>query len=128
MPEEWVVYVVDDDDMVRDSLCMLLESHGIAARPYASGVAFLGDLPLEHGCLLVDVNMPGMNGLELLDQLRGRGIAIQAIVMTGAPASWIRLAVDRAGATLLQKPFRSGELIACVENAFGRSQARDPKC
>jgi FixJ family two-component response regulator len=128
MPEERIIYVVDDDDAVRNSICMLLESCGVVARPYVSAVAFLADLPQEHGCLLVDVNMPGMNGLELLDQLRGRGIAIPVIVMTSAPTSWIQLAVDRAQATLLQKPFRSGELMACVDNALGRSQARDPKC
>ena len=122
MPEERVVYVIDDDHAVRDSLCMLLESYGIVAHPYASGVAFLRDLPPEHGCLLVDVNMSGMNGLELLDELHERGIAIPVIVMTGTPTSRIQLDVDRAGATLLQKPFRPDELIACVEKTLGRDQ------
>jgi two-component system, LuxR family, response regulator FixJ len=119
MPAERVVYVIDDDDAVRDSICMLLESYGIAARPYASGMAFLADLPPEHGCLFVDVDMSGINGLELLDRLRSRGIAIPAIVMTGALTSTIRRAVDRAGASLLQKPFRSGELMACIKQALG---------
>ena len=123
MPAERVVYVIDDDHAVRDSLCMLLESYGIAAHPYASGVTFLRDLPPEYGCLLVDVNMPGMNGLELLNEVRARGIAIPVIVMTGAPTSWIQLAVDQVGATLLRKPFRPGELIACVEQTLGRYHA-----
>jgi two-component system, LuxR family, response regulator FixJ len=87
MPGERVVYVVDDDHAVRDSLWMLLESYGIGAHPNASHVAFLRDLPLEHGCLLVDVNAGHENGLEVLDQLRGRGITIPVIVMTTEPTS-----------------------------------------
>jgi two-component system, LuxR family, response regulator FixJ len=120
MRAERVICVVDDDDAVRGSICMLLDSYGITARPYASGAALLADLPPEHGCLLVDVDLPGINGLELLGQLRGRGITIPAIVMTGALTSRIRLAAERAGAILLSKPFRSGELIACVEQVLGR--------
>lgn len=122
MPER-VVYVIDDDDAVRDSICMLLESYGIAAHPYASGEIFLADLPPDHGCLLVDVDMPGIDGLDLLDRLRGREMAIPAIVMTGALTSRMRLASDRAEALLLQKPFRSSELIACVEKALGHYRA-----
>jgi FixJ family two-component response regulator len=118
MPAKRVIYVVEDDDAVRDSICVLLDSYGIAARPYASAAALLTDLPPEHGCLLVDVDLPGMNGLELLRQLRGQGIAIPAIVMTGAMTSRIQLAAERAGATPLSKPFLPGELIACIEQAL----------
>jgi two-component system, LuxR family, response regulator FixJ len=114
------VYVIDDDDAVRHSMCMLLDSYGIAARLYTSGASLLADLPLEHGCLLIDVNMPGMNGLELFSRLRGLGIAIPVIFMSAAPTRSIRLAVSRAGATLLQKPFRTAELIASIEKALGR--------
>ena len=63
---------------------MLLETYGMSGRLYASGAAFLADLPGKHGCLLVDVDMPKMNGLELLDRLRGRGIAMPVIIMAGA--------------------------------------------
>ena len=121
MPEAGVVYVIDDDDAVGHSICMLLESYGIASRLYTSGASLLADLPLEHGCLLIDVNMPGMNGLELVSWLRGLGISIPVIVMSSVPTPSIRLAVGRAGATLLQKPFRTGELIASIEKAFTRS-------
>jgi two-component system response regulator FixJ len=123
MSQERIVYVIDDDDAVRASICMLLESYGVPARTYPSGGAFLRDLPPTHGCLLVDANMPGMSGLELLDQLRGRGSAIPAIVMTGALTAGIRGAADRAGATLLRKPFRPGELITCIEKALGSCRA-----
>ena len=122
MPNKWIVYVVDDDYPVRDSICMLLESYGIRARPFASGVTFLRDLPQEYGCLLVDVNMPGMNGLELYERLRARGIGIPMIVMTAAPTRSIQQAVDQGGVTLLQKPFQTGELIACIQKALGRSR------
>jgi FixJ family two-component response regulator len=70
--------------------------------------------------LLVDVEMPGMNGLELLDRLRGSRKPLPVIVMTGAPTSRVELAVDRSGATLLRKPFGSGELLAFVARALGR--------
>ena len=122
MPER-VVYVIDDDDAVRDSICMLLESYGIAAHPYASGAVFLADLPLDPGCLLVDVDMPGINGLELLNQLRGRRMAIPAIVMTGTLTSRTRLAADRVEAIPLLKPFRLRELVASAEKALRLLQA-----
>ena len=123
MPKERIVAVIDDDNAVRHSICMLLESYGIVARPYASGAAFLADSPVAHGCLLVDVEMSGMTGLELLARLRGGGIMIPAIVMTAAPTSLVRRSVDRVGATLLRKPFRTGELMASIETALGRYRA-----
>ena len=123
MPEERVIFVVDDDDAVRDSICMLLESYGVASRSYASGEVFLKNLSSEHGCLLTDVNMPGMNGLQLLDELRGRGILFPVIVMTGEPHRSVQVAVDQAGAMLLRKPFRPRELITCLEEALGGSLA-----
>ena len=123
MPKERVVFVIDDDNAVRHSICMLLESCGIVARPYASGAAFLADSPAAHGCLLVDVEMRGMTGLELLDRLRSREMALPAIVMTAAPTSLVQRSVDRVGATLLRKPFRSGELMASIETALGRCRA-----
>lgn len=123
MPKEQVVFVIDDDNAVRHSICMLLESYGIVARPYASGASFLADSPAAPGCLLVDVDMPGMTGLELLERLRSGGIAIPAIVMTGALTSLIHRSVDRVRATLLRKPFQSGELLASIETALGRYRA-----
>jgi FixJ family two-component response regulator len=123
MPKERVVFVIDDDNAVRHSICMLLESYGIVARPYPSAAAFLADSPAAHGCLLVDVEMPGMTGLELLDRLQSSGIAMPAIVMTATPTRLVRRSVDRVGATLLQKPFRSSELMSSIETALGRYRA-----
>jgi two-component system response regulator FixJ len=116
-----VIYVIDDDDAVRDSLHMLLESHGFPVRTYASGSAFLRDVPTDaSACLLIDVNMPDMNGLELLDELRKRGVTIPAIFMTGGLTTTIPPSVDRTEARLVEKPFRAAELIGCVEMAVGR--------
>jgi two-component system response regulator FixJ len=116
-----VIYVIDDDDAVRDSLRMLLESHRFPVRTYASGTAFLRDEPpSESGCLLIDVDMPDMNGLDLLDELRKRGVTIPAIVMTGGLTMTIPPSADRAEARLVEKPFRAAELIGYVEMAVGR--------
>jgi|SRR5215471_1847259 len=119
MPKEPVGYVNDDDDDVRDSVCMLLDSYGIGARLYVSGAALLADPLPDQGRLLVDVEMAGVNGVELVDQVRRRGIAMPVIVMTGRPTISPQIAVDRASASLLQKPFRSGELMACIKPALG---------
>ena len=72
--------------------------------------------------MVVNVHMPGMGGLELLDQLRHDRIMIPAIVMTGKLDARTTRAVDRAGAILLEKPFRIGELVDCIERALGREQ------
>ncbi len=114
-------YVIDDDDAVRDSIRMLLECEGFTVHAYASGTTFLREAhPEANCCLVVDVHMPGMNGLELLDQLRRGSLMIPAIVMTGKPDARIIRAVARAGAILLDKPFRIAELLYCIEKVFSR--------
>jgi FixJ family two-component response regulator len=125
LEERPTAYVVDDDDAVRDSIRMLLESQGFTVCTYASGWSFLREARANrNSCLVVDVNMPGMNGLELLDQLRRDGIMVPAIVVTGRFDTGILATVDRAGAAvLLAKPFRVGELVGCIERAL--AQVRD---
>jgi FixJ family two-component response regulator len=116
-------YVVDDDDAVRDSIRMLLECEGFTVCTYASGTAFLREArPDGNSCLVVDAHMPGMSGLELLDQLRRDGITTPAMVMTGALDARIRSAVNRVGVLLLEKPFRAGELAGCIERAIAHER------
>jgi two-component system response regulator FixJ len=118
-----VIYVIDDDDAVRDSLDMLLECHGFRVRTYASSAAFLRDEPPDRsGCLLLDMDMPDMNGFELLDRLRERGVTIPAVVMTSRLSASMPASVDRTETRLVEKPFRSRELIGCIETAVGRYQ------
>lgn len=80
-----IVYVVDDDDSVRKSLVRLLRSMGYSARPYASAGEFLDDWRRDPGpgCLVLDVQLPGLNGLELQEQLSGLALPIPIIFITG---------------------------------------------
>jgi len=123
---EAVVHVVDDDEPVRDSLCFLLTSVGIEAVGYADPADLLGCLgPDRKGCVVTDVRMPKMSGIELIQQLRDRGIEIPVIVITGHGD--IRLAVDamKVGAEdFLEKPFEDDVLLRAVERALETGQAR----
>ena len=108
-----IVHLIDDDFAVRDSTELLLQIAGIDVRAYASGIEFLNDAdPSEIRCLVIDVHMPGINGIELLDRLRTAGIITPAIFITaiGGTAA-LMAAAARTGATILLKPFKSGELI-----------------
>jgi two-component system response regulator FixJ len=117
-------YVIDDDDAVRDSIRILLETSGYAVRSFDSAAALLGgERPVKNSCLIIDVDMPGTGGLELLDRLRREGVTTPAIVMTGAFSARGRAAVDRADAMALEKPFAVGELVSCIKEALGRYQA-----
>ena len=105
-------FVVDDEDMVRNSLGRLLRAIGIPNSVYPSAEAFLegfrGD---EDGCLIVDIRMPGMSGLDLLEELQGRGSSLPAIVITGHTdeSSLERLSgLQTVG--LLEKPFSLKQL------------------
>src|SRR3954452_20003494 len=115
-----IVHLIDDDLAVRDSTELMLEIAGIDVRAYASGIEFLNDAnPNEIRLLVIDVNMPGIGGIDLLDSLRGGGITASAIFITarGLTAE-LRAAVARTGAGVLIKPFKPGELITRVKNAL----------
>jgi FixJ family two-component response regulator len=118
---EATAYVIDDDDAVRDSIRMLLETSGYVVHSFGSAAALLsGERPGKNSCLIIDVDMPGMGGLELLDRLRREGVTTPAIVMTGGFSARGRAAVDRAAAMALEKPFAVGELVSCIKRSLGR--------
>lgn len=113
------IYVVDDDDAVRDSIRVLLECEGYTVVAFASCAEFLGHArPAGRSCIVLDVDMSGMSWLELLGRIRRDKMIIPAIVMTGRPNPAITGAVDRTGAALLEKPFRGDELVSSIERVL----------
>jgi len=119
-PRPSVVHVVDDDEAVRDSMRALLESHGFNVRDYASARDFLIVAPLTPmGCVVLDLHMPGMSGLELLDTLHARGYRLPIIVLTGRSDIALRQRVIRAGALiLLDKPVADETLLSSLSSAL----------
>ncbi len=115
-----VVLIVDDDDNMRSALRRLFFSVGVQVEMYASGVALLEDARFDRpGCLLLDVKMPGMNGLEVQAALNQRGVDIPTIFLTGASDVPIAVAAMRAGAVdFLEKPYENDQLVARVRHAI----------
>ena len=113
------VYIVDDDEAVRDSIRMLLESSGFVARDFASADLFLVTDTDDMGCLLLDLHMPGVSGLELLRLLRSRGMRRPVIVVSGRRDTVQDAEVWAAGASaLLSKPFDDQQLLDLVSQAL----------
>jgi two-component system, LuxR family, response regulator FixJ len=116
-----VILIVDDDEAVRNSLRNMMESEGFAVCAFSNGHDLLNGASLPAiGCLVVDYHMPGMNGLELVSALRGRGLSIPAILTTGNPTKYVR---DRATATavlVVEKPRLGRDLLDCVREAVAK--------
>jgi two-component system response regulator FixJ len=123
-PPSSLVLVVDDDEAVRGSLKLLLKSAGLMARAYPSAAEFLAAHDDgQPGCLLLDVRMPGMSGLELQDELNRRGAIIPVIFITGHGDVPMAVEAMRRGAMdFLQKPFRDEDLIDRVNRALARDR------
>jgi two-component system response regulator FixJ len=116
------VFVVDDDDAVRDSLRLLLKSAEITCQVFASAQDFLSAYDAAHpGCLLLDVRMPGMSGLEMQQELNMRGATLPVIFITGHGDIPMAVEAMQLGAfDFLQKPFRDQELLDRVQRALAR--------
>ena len=118
-----VVHVVDDDEAVRDSLRFLLDAAGFAVRTHASAEALLSAGPPLPGCVLTDVRMPGMDGLELLRRLRAAAITVPVVVITGHADVPMAVRALKAGALdFLEKPFSDDTLVAAVRAALDESR------
>ncbi len=115
-----VVFVVDDDDAVRSGIALLLRSAGLASCTYSSAIAFIaGYDPAIGGCLLLDVRMPGISGLELQEKLRERGIHLPVIMLTGhADVPMAVRAMKHGAVDFLQKPFNDQLLLERVQQAL----------
>jgi two-component system response regulator DctR len=115
------VHVVDDEEAVRDAVAFLLEMHGMQVRRYANGPALLAALaagPLR-GCLLLDVRMEPMSGLQLQDELHARGVTLPVLFLSGhGDIPMAVQAVHKGALDFLVKPFDAAALLSCVEQAL----------
>jgi FixJ family two-component response regulator len=120
--ERLLLSVVDDDEMLRESLPDLLREFGFSARAFSSGQEFLSSNDVgQTRCLILDVAMPGMSGLEVQEELKRRGQAIPIIFITGQKDEEIRKQAFRQGAVkFLHKPFSDSALFEAVNAALSR--------
>jgi FixJ family two-component response regulator len=120
------VYVVDDDEALRDSLKWLLEAHGHGVSLHGCAEDFLDVMvPDMAGCLLLDVRMPGMSGLELHDILLARGFRLPVVFITGhGDVPMAVLAVKKGAADFIEKPFNDQAILGLVADCLARDAAR----
>ena len=118
---EQVILVVDDDESVRDSLKNMMTSEGFEVRAFSNGHDLLNEASLPAlGCLVVDYHMPAMNGLELVSALRGRGVSIPAILITGNPTEHVRHRAAAIAVLVVEKPWIGSYLMDRVREAVAK--------
>lgn len=119
-----LIRIVDDDAHLRKALAFLLENEGYETAAYAGGMEFLqNDAPSRPGCLILDVRMPGMNGLELQRELAARAITIPVIFLTAFAEVEIAVSTMKLGACdFLEKPIDEEKLLTAVADAVRRSR------
>jgi FixJ family two-component response regulator len=124
IPTTSIVHIVDDDEAVRDSLSMLLDSVDIANTIYASAIEFLHslqtqDIPQLSGCIVMDIRMPGMSGMECQQKLAALHCTLPTIFITGhGDVPMAVEAMKRGAVEFIQKPFREQELLDCIQSAL----------
>jgi two-component system response regulator FixJ len=118
-----IIHLIDDDPVVREALNIFLKSEGYMVRTYASARSFLHTIEqTESGCILTDMHMPEMNGLDLLATLNERGVFIPAIVMSGRFAVELEIEAKKRGAVdFFEKPFDPKILLAAICKALTRT-------
>jgi len=115
-----VVVIVDDDLAIRSSLAFSLQTEGFSVRSYASGNELLGDVSLpETSCLVIDYLLTGMNGLDLLAELRRRKVMAPAILITTHPSALLRERAAAGGVALVEKPLLGDALSLAIQAALG---------
>lgn len=117
-----LVHLVDDDEAIRRSVGFALKTSGFQVRSYENGAAILKEASnLETGCILLDIRMPGMDGLEVQEALRSKGVSLPVVIMTGHGDVTLAVRAMKAGATdFIEKPFERALLLAAIEHAMGR--------
>jgi len=123
------VHIVDDDEAMRDSLKWLLESSGLKVELYASAEAFLHAFDNSFcGCLVLDVRMPGMNGLDLYEQLRARASTLPVIFITGhGDVPMAVSALKKGAADFIEKPFNDQDMLRLIETCMKQDRAAAAK-
>jgi len=129
MPRDATIFVVDDDEAVRRGLSALLGAKGYAVETFPTAEAFLARAsPNPPACLLADVRMPGMSGLELQAQLKQRGAKLPMVVITGHGDVAMAVTALKAGAVdFIEKPFDADAIVAAVEEGVRQSTAAEAR-
>jgi len=123
MPSPDLVHVIDDDEAVRQSLAFLLTAAKIDVRTYESASAFLSALPNVSGCVVTDVRMPDISGIDLLRRLKELKVALPVIVITGHGDIQLAVEAMKIGAVdFIEKPFDDEVLLTAIKSALGRWQ------
>jgi len=119
---EHPIYLVDDDDAVCRSVSFMLKTSGHTVESYADGVEFIKEAKsLEPGCVLLDIQMPEMDGLEVQQELKAQGIAFPVVVMTGHGDVDVAVKVMKAGAIdFIDKPFAKDVMLSAVGEGFDK--------
>jgi two-component system response regulator FixJ len=127
MPANRVVHIIDDDEAVRHSLAFLLSSAGFAVRLYDSAGAFLAGLAsVQGGCVITDVRMPDMTGIELLRKMKAQACGLPAIVITGHGDVALAVEAMKAGAIdFIEKPFDEDTILSAVQSALDHAQGEE---
>lgn len=117
-----LVHLVDDDEAIRRSAGFMLKTSGYKVRAYESGVEFLKEVArLEPGCILLDIRMPGMDGLEVQQALRDKGVTLPVVIMTGHGDVALAVQAMKGGAIdFIEKPFEKAVLLSAIEHGFER--------
>ena len=117
-----LVHLTDDDEAIRRSAGFMLKTSGYSVKSYESGVDLLKDASsLEPGCILLDIRMPGMDGLEVQRKLQEKGIALPVIIMTGHGDVSLAVQAMKAGAVdFIEKPFEKASLLSALNEGFER--------
>ena len=127
MTPKRLVYLVDDDDAVRRSAGFMLKTSGYEVEAFASGVEFLKQVKqAEPGCILLDVRMPEMDGLEVQRELKVQGVTMPVIVLTGHGDVNVAVTAMKAGALdFIEKPFEKAVLLAALDEGFAQIEQSD---
>jgi two-component system response regulator FixJ len=120
-----VVHLVDDDEAIRRSASFMLKTSGFSVRTFISGVEFLKERALATGCILLDVRMPDMDGIQVQKALRARGVTLPVIIMTGhGDVEVAVLAMKNGAVDFIEKPFEKVVLLGAIEEGFARINDR----